>query len=101
MLLELSCAAVATASRVSQALAMIAETIPDLAILDLNLGDDTSEAVADELTRLQVPFMFATGYSDGTGVPERFSNVPVVNKPMSKDTLSHALSSTLPPKLTV
>lgn len=92
MLHELSCADVMTASRVSQALEMITTAAPNLAILDLNLGQETSEAVADELMRRSIPFMFATGYSDGTGVPVRFSGVPTVNKPMSRDSLSHALS---------
>ncbi len=95
MLRELSCADVMTAVRVSQAINLMSTSTPDLAILDLNLGQETSEAVADELTRLSIPFMFATGYSDGTGVPARFSSVPVVNKPMSRESLSHALSLTL------
>lgn len=95
MLRELSCADVMTAARVSQAMEMIKTTAPDLAILDLNLGHETSEAVADDLTRRAIPFMFATGYSDGAGVPKRFSGVPVVSKPMSRDSLSHALSLTL------
>jgi len=95
MLKELSCTDVITASRASQAIEMIGKTIPDLAILDLDLGGETSEDVADELTRRLIPFMFATGYSDGTGIPGRFSNVPVAKKPMSKDSLSHALSTLL------
>lgn len=95
MLKELSCAEVMTASRASQAIEMIGKTISDLAILDLNLGGETSEGVADELTRRLIPFMFATGYSDGSGIPERFSKVPVAKKSMSKDSLSHALSTLL------
>lgn len=95
MLRELSCADVMTAARVSQAMAIITATARDLAILDLNLGEETSEAIADELVRRSIPFIFAIGYSDGTLVPSSFSAVPVVNKPMSMETLSHALSLTI------
>lgn len=95
MHLELSCADVMTAARVSRAMEMITVALPDLAILDFNLGQETSEAVADELIRRGIPFKFATGYSDGADVPLRFSDVPVVDKPMSIDSLSHALSLTL------
>ncbi|QXZ80487.1 hypothetical protein J5274_21975 [Rhizobium sp. L51/94] len=93
MLRELSCNEVTSALRVSLAIAIIAANSPDLAILDFNLGEETSAPIADELTRRSIPFMFATGYSDEAPVPTRFSGVPVVNKPVSKESISHALST--------
>ncbi|MDW5317163.1 response regulator [Rhizobium sp. PL01] len=96
MLKELLCEEVMTASCVSHAVRLIDENIPDLAILDFNLGDETSEAVADQLALRSIPFIFATGYRDGTGVPARFASIPVVHKPISRDSLSEKLALVLP-----
>jgi CheY-like chemotaxis protein len=92
MLRELSCDEVMTAPTVSHANRLIGELTPDLAILDFNLGHETTEAVADELVRRSIPFVFATGYRDGTGIPKKFESVPVVNKPMSRASLSETLA---------
>ena len=66
--------------------------LPDVAILDVNLGDDTSEQIAEFLMARQVPFMFATGYGDGGGISEIFSDIPVVRKPFSADAILSQLS---------
>jgi len=42
------------------------------------------------LTAQDVPFVFVTGYSRG-GVEERFSGVPVVQKPVTSEALAQAL----------
>ena len=64
---------------------------PDAAVLDFNLGDETSERVADHLTAMGVPFVFATGYGDSVMIPERFRQVPVVRKPASAASLTSRL----------
>jgi light-regulated signal transduction histidine kinase (bacteriophytochrome) len=92
MLRELSCAEVMTAASVSHAIRLMDEVTPDLAVLDFNLGGETSEAIADELLRRSVPFVFATGYSDSSGVPRRFASIPVVKKPMTLEALSATLA---------
>lgn len=92
MLRELSCSEVMTAASVSHAIRLIDEVVPDLAVLDFNLGGETSEAVADELLKRSIPFVFATGYSDSSGVPQRFASIPVVKKPMSSEALSATLA---------
>lgn len=56
---------------------------PDVAVLDFNLGDSTSEAVADYLVAMGIPFVFATGYGDSVMIPEHLRNVPIVRKPTS------------------
>jgi len=56
---------------------------PDAAVLDFNLGDETSEAIADILTERRIPFVFATGYGDNGMIPLRFQHVPVVQKPVN------------------
>ena len=70
-----------TAASVTEALRRLETTSPDLAILDVNLGDETSALIADELVRRGIPFAFATGYSDRSLIPERFATAPVIRKP--------------------
>lgn len=65
---------------------------PDAAILDFNLGEETSEEVADHLAALGVPFVFATGYGDSVTIPEHLRMVPVVRKPVSKASVSAQLA---------
>jgi hypothetical protein len=69
---------------------------PDCAILDFNLGDHTSADVADDLTARGIPFVFATGYGDGVTIPERFSGVPILRKPLTSDMILSAFSARLP-----
>ena len=57
--------------------------VPDLAVLDFNLGGATSEAIAEILEARGVPFVFATGYADNVMIPARFRHVPVVRKPIN------------------
>lgn len=67
----------------TQALEILADFRPDLAVLDVNLGSETSEAVAEALIRRQSPFIFMTGYSDQVMLPAQMLNIPVVRKPVS------------------
>ena len=57
------------------------QQFPDLAVLDVNLGAETSVPVARALRASGVPFVFATGYGSDFSLPEDLSGVPVVNKP--------------------
>ena len=61
---EFGVTSVRIASSVAQALAMIAELIPDFALLDIGLSEEKSFAVAKRLAALKIPFAFVTGYSD-------------------------------------
>lgn len=65
------------------ALEAVASAPPDLAVLDVNLGDGlTTFGVAAELRRLGVPFAFVTGYSKETyGDEALFAQAPCLNKP--------------------
>ena len=58
----------------------------DAAILDINLGDGMAYPVADILAARGIPFVFVTGYEANT-VDERFSDVPVLQKPIERQTL--------------
>jgi light-regulated signal transduction histidine kinase (bacteriophytochrome)/CheY-like chemotaxis protein len=61
---------------------------PDVAVLDFNLGGETSENIADRLLGQRIPFVFSTGYGDNVMIPERFRHVPVVRKPVNGTTLA-------------
>ena len=71
----------------------IRENTYDVVALDLNLGSSTSLALADELHRSGIPFLFATGYGEGAALPERFAGIPIVAKPYSDAALFAALAS--------
>lgn len=81
------------AANVSEAMHLIATRKPDFAILDVNLGSETSFPIADRLAELKVPFLFTTGYGKNIAFPERFADVPVVTKPYSADAVREKLSA--------
>ncbi|MOA24229.1 putative transcriptional regulatory protein pdtaR [compost metagenome] len=76
-----------TATSSAMAIEKLKSYVPDVAILDINLGSDTSIPIARELHRRGIPFLFATGYADGSMVPDEFGNVPVIRKPYDEDAL--------------
>ncbi|OAG76951.1 Phytochrome, two-component sensor histidine kinase [Acetobacter malorum] len=78
---------VRTVSSVYEALQAIRTHPPDLALLDFNLGDETSTDVARTLRERGIPFLFATGYADHSMIPTEFQDMPVVRKPYAPATL--------------
>jgi len=75
------------AASVREALRLIETSPPDRALLDVNLGSETSVAVATKLAALGIPFAFATGYGESFKVPPELGDVPVVKKPYGADSL--------------
>src|SRR3546814_6387869 len=88
-------AEVITAASVSRAREAIANHEVDLAVLDFNLGNETSLPVAELLAERGVSFLFATGYGDGLDLPERFGDVTLLKKPYSGATLAQAIAPVL------
>lgn len=85
-------AQVITASSVATALEELEAGPFDLALLDFNLGDESSEKVAEQLTALGTPFWFVTGYGDAI---ERLANTSadgVLKKPYSMHDLEDVLA---------
>jgi light-regulated signal transduction histidine kinase (bacteriophytochrome) len=97
MILELGADAVTVAASVADALRSIEREPPDYAVLDVNLGTETSMPVAERLAGLGIPFLFATGYGDRMPRPEGLSEAPTVAKPYDAETLRAKLGELLAP----
>jgi len=76
-------------------LRVIEKGTPAFAILDVNLGNESSFPIADRLIALGVPIVFATGYGKNIDFPERFANVPVVSKPYTDESLAPKVAEAL------
>lgn len=61
------------------------------AILDFNLGDHTSEPLADHLMENCVPFVFLSGYTR-SHFPDRFQKIRILSKPLDARVLENVLS---------
>src|SRR5579872_1169501 len=73
-----------------------AETV-DLALLDINLGDELVYPAAEILAARGVRFVFLTGY-DNEHVDPDFRYAPVLQKPFDREALQRALTeSSAPP----
>ncbi len=94
MLDELGFALAGTVSQVSEALDLIAREPIDCALLDVNLGSDKIDPVADLLAARKCPFIFTTGYGR-SGIPHAHADRPVLQKPFRMDDLANVLKTTL------
>jgi light-regulated signal transduction histidine kinase (bacteriophytochrome)/CheY-like chemotaxis protein len=90
MLLDHGITRITTVPSAAEALRQLKTFTPHIAILDVNLGSGTSLPIAEELARRDVPFVFATGYSDQSVIPASFT-APVVRKPYEATALIGAV----------
>lgn len=91
MLKEIGVTEVRTAGSVDEALTMIEARAPEFCLLDVNLGETKSFAVADRLAELGVRFAFATGYGDNAVIPDHLA-CQIVSKPFTLQTLRQAFA---------
>ena len=89
MLSDLGCEVVGPAVRVDEALGMIDGI--DAAVLDVNLGGQTSFAIADALAARGVPFAFSTGYEKDS-LPDDYRTFPVLRKPFHRSEVAELLA---------
>jgi CheY-like chemotaxis protein len=66
----------------------------DLAILDINLDGKEIYPVAEILTRRRLPFIFVSGYGEGS-LAEPYRNRPSLQKPFQAEQLQTALAGLL------
>lgn len=90
---QLGVEVVTTAGSVAGALASIEKDPPGLAILDYNLGTESSEPVADRLRALGIPFYLATGYGELADQLEEQGAIGLLKKPYGKAEIAEALGS--------
>lgn len=72
---------VSTCSSVAGAIEAIERTEPDYAIVDFNLGSETSEPIIRELRNRSIPFVLATGYGDVSEQAAKLGAAGVLKKP--------------------
>ena len=88
---DLGVVEVTIAAKVSSALKELEAESYDLAVLDYNLGTESSEPVAAKLNELGVPFWLATGYGEMADRLEEIGALGVLTKPYGKDELRRML----------
>lgn len=93
LLLELGCKVIGPAATVAQALAL-ADTGPDAALLDVNLGTEQSYPVADRLAADGVPFAFVTGYGRH-GLTGPHTARPTIPKPFKPASFGQEIADAL------
>lgn len=80
---------------VDAALALIEKDMPDMALLDVSLGEGPSFPVARLLAANRVRFAFLTGFSRRT-LPAEFERSRIVTKPISAGELKTVIAELLP-----
>ena len=95
VLMDAGADSVAVCSSVREARQAMAATQFRIALLDVNLGNETSEPVAHDLQEAGTPFIFATGYGDSSVLSSKFPSVPVLKKPYNQADLLAAISKAL------
>lgn len=90
MLADLGCVIVDVAPGLARALAAAEFHELDLAVVDVNLGDEKAFRVAHMLMAREVRFLFATG-AGREAIPAAFDSVPALAKPFTAPQLAAAL----------
>ena len=83
------------ASTISTALDYLEESRPRFAVLDYNLGRESSLPIADRLAAMDVPFVFATGYGDTNVIEPRHRARPILTKPYTAQAILGAFNTVL------
>ena len=87
ILIRLGAGRVHTASTVREAMHIVSNVPITFALLDYNLGDETSLEVALLLQANGTPFLFASGYGELLRLPIALRDARVIRKPYSLESL--------------
>lgn len=90
-LLHLGASKVAVHATATGALAALNEDSFDMALLDCNLGSESSEPVAARLRALGIPFWLATGYGEMAAQAAGLGAAGVLVKPYGEAELAAVL----------
>jgi light-regulated signal transduction histidine kinase (bacteriophytochrome)/CheY-like chemotaxis protein len=81
------------AGGVEEGLKLLKAQTVDFAVLDIDLGGESSEPIAQRLTEMGVPFILASGYSAKDDLGASFTGHPVLTKPYSNENLASAIKA--------
>lgn len=88
---DAGCEVIGPAATVELARRKIEGVALDGAVLDINLGGESSFPLAEALVERGVPFLFLTGYDSPTAVPRKFADAPRLLKPVNSKALISAV----------
>ena len=94
MLTDLGYDVAAAVGSIGEAKELAAKGGFDAAILDVNLDGEEIFPVADILSERGLPFVFVTGYGEGS-LPPAYRGRPTLQKPFQADRLKMALQGVL------
>ncbi|MGJ8547789.1 MAG: HWE histidine kinase domain-containing protein [Sulfitobacter sp.] len=80
---------------VADALAILDANDITFALLDVNLGDQTSLPVAQAMAEQNIPFVLATGYGDAESITASYPSAVVTSKPFTAESLAKAIETAL------
>jgi len=86
ILTELGFTVIGPFSRLIEAMDAAVHDEVDASIIDVDLGGEFVNSVADVLAARKIPFVFVTGYGVES-IDRRFGYVPIVKKPMHRQLL--------------
>ncbi|UYY59918.1 HWE histidine kinase domain-containing protein [Sphingomonas sp. S2-65] len=98
ILTRLGATRVVTAATIAQAQRELAAEQFELAVLDVNLGSETSLPVAQSLRDRGTPYIFATGYGEQLRLPEEHEGATVIQKPYTIVSLGGGIARALRPE---
>jgi CheY-like chemotaxis protein len=87
MLRELGYRVAGEAGRIEEAIGLVQNTEFDLAIIDVNLHGELVFPVAETIKARNRPFIFATGYTDPSVLPDEYRDRPSLQKPFRIEAL--------------
>lgn len=81
------------ATNVEQAKSLIEAHTFDFALLDVNLGNETSFGFAETVTERGMVFGFVTGYGESSIFPAGLRDIPRITKPFNEASMASLLST--------
>ncbi|WP_246333346.1 HWE histidine kinase domain-containing protein [Aureimonas mangrovi] len=81
------------AASIAEARKVIEAQAVDVAVLDVNLGTETSFALLPDLNAKGVPYVFVTGYGEHIDFPPAAGRVVAIRKPFAADELLAAIAT--------
>jgi PAS domain S-box-containing protein len=87
----LGCQVIGIATSVESAFEVLRDQTPDVAILDVNLGKERSDRIAQALLTLEIPFAYCTGYADTADLVEPPGGAERLAKPLDAQLLAGAV----------